>query len=56
MLLRVIPPIVVGLLPHAIGEAAGYLLGVGQADERYSYYEVKRILHVASSDRKVFAE
>jgi hypothetical protein len=56
LLLKVIPPIAAGLLPHALGEAAGYAFGVGQTDKRYSYYETKRILHVTPSDREIFAE
>jgi hypothetical protein len=49
-------PVLVGLIPHAVGEATGYALGVGEAAERYSYFETARILHVKPADRAVFAE
>lgn len=54
MLMKVLPSMLAGLLPHALGEAAGYAMGLGQTPERYSYYEMKRILHVAKRDREVF--
>jgi Glycosyl transferase family 2 len=55
-LLRLIPSILSGLLPHALGEIAGYAIGLGNTAERYSYYETKRILHVTPSDRAIFEE
>jgi len=54
-LLRLIPSILSGLLPHALGEIAGYAIGLDNTAERYSYYETKRILHVTRSDREIFA-
>jgi hypothetical protein len=52
---RITPPVLIGLIPHAVGEATGYALGVGEAAERYSYLETTRILHVTPADREVFA-
>ncbi len=54
LLFRVIPFLLSGLLPHALGEVVGYALGVGNTAERYSYYETKRILHVTQADREIF--
>ena len=48
---RVLPAMMAGLLPHAFGEAAGYAFGLGRASERYSYFEMKRFLHVVPGDR-----
>jgi hypothetical protein len=53
-LTRITPALLMGLIPHAVGEATGYALGVGKAAERYSYLETKRILHVIPADREVF--
>lgn len=53
---RIALPVLMGLIPHAVGEATGYALGVGEAAERYSYLETKRILHVKPADRAIFAE
>jgi hypothetical protein len=47
----IIPAMLAALLPHALGEATGYGLGSGKAPERYSYFEMKRFLHVVPSDR-----
>ena len=49
-----IASILSGLIPHALGESIGYALGPGKAAERYSYYEMKRFLHVVPGDRAVF--
>lgn len=56
LLPRVIPAILAGLLPHVVGEVAGYALGAGQAAERYSYFEMKRFLHVVPGDRAIMFE
>jgi len=53
LLPKVVPAIVAGLLPHALGEVVGYALGLGRAQERYSYFETKRILHVTPADREL---
>ncbi len=50
---RMIPAVLIGLIPHAVGEAIGYALGVGEAAERYSYFETRRILHVTPGDRQI---
>ncbi|HYP52919.1 MAG TPA: glycosyltransferase family A protein [Pyrinomonadaceae bacterium] len=49
---RVLPAMLAGLIPHAVGEAAGYALGVGSAERRYSYFEVARTRHVTDEDRR----
>jgi hypothetical protein len=46
---------VTGLVPHALGEAAGYLFGYRDAAARYSYYETKRLAHVTAGDRRWLA-
>ncbi len=51
-----IPALVAGLLPHVVGEIAGYALGAGRAAERYSYFEMKRFLHVVPGDRAIMLE
>jgi hypothetical protein len=55
LLPRVIPAILAGLLPHALGETVGYMVGQGRTAERYSYFETKRLLHVTASDRDVLS-
>ncbi len=49
---RVLPALLSGLIPHAIGEAAGYALGAGDAEQRYSFYEMRRRKHVTDEDRR----
>jgi hypothetical protein len=51
----ILPAVITGLLPHALGEATGYALGVGRAAERYSYFEMKRMLHVIQREREILA-
>jgi hypothetical protein len=53
---RVIPAILAGLLPHALGEAAGYAIGLGRTAERYSYFEMNRHLHVTPCERGLLIE
>ena len=53
---RMIPALLAGLLPHVVGEITGYALGAGRAAERYSYFEMKRFLHVVPSDQKILFE
>jgi hypothetical protein len=49
---RLLPAIVAGLIPHALGEMAGYAFGSGDSERRYSFYEMKRALHVTKKDRR----
>ena len=49
---RILPAMFAGLIPHALGEVAGYALGVGDAERRYSYFEMKRTRHVTAQDRQ----
>ncbi len=49
---RVLPALIAGLVPHAIGELCGYAFGLVNAEERYSYYEMLRINHITAQDRK----
>ncbi len=55
MMPRILPALISGLVPHAIGELAGYALGLGDAEERYSYYEMARVRHITAQDRKAEA-
>jgi Glycosyl transferase family 2 len=48
---RVLPAVLAGLIPHALGEAAGYAFGAGRAEERYCFYEMNRALHLTERDR-----
>jgi hypothetical protein len=52
---RVLPAMLAGLIPHALGEVTGYAFGAGRAEERYSSYEVNRSLHVTERDRRELA-
>ncbi|HEX8648027.1 MAG TPA: glycosyltransferase [Thermoleophilaceae bacterium] len=52
---RVLPPVLLGLVVSALGEAAGYLLGPGEAPERVSAYEFHRDRHVTRRDRAAMA-
>jgi hypothetical protein len=49
---RVLPALLSGLIPHAVGEAAGYALGAGDAERQYSFYEMRRRRHVSDEDRR----
>jgi hypothetical protein len=55
LLPRVLPAMLAGLIPHAVGEAAGYAFGAGDAERRYSFYEMKRRRHVTEEDRRALA-
>lgn len=50
---RLLMAIMTGLLPHALGEATGYAFGTGRAAEQYSYFEMRRRLQVAKSEREI---
>ena len=52
---RVLPPVALGLTVSALGEAAGYLLGPGEAPEKVSAYEFHRDRHVTRRDRDAMA-
>ncbi|HVG30756.1 MAG TPA: glycosyltransferase [Pyrinomonadaceae bacterium] len=52
LLPRLLPAMLAGLIPHALGEMAGYAFGVGDAERHYSFYEMKRTLHVTEQDRR----
>jgi hypothetical protein len=56
LLPRIIPALVSGLVPHAIGEMTGYALGAGNAERHYSYYEVVRTRHLTAHDRNAEIE
>ena len=49
---RILPAMFAGLIPHAIGEVIGYALGSGNAELRYSFYEMKRTRHITERDRQ----
>lgn len=48
---KVLPPLLLGLVSHTVGEVAGYLLGEGRAAERRRSIELERFRHVAERDR-----
>ena len=52
---RVLPAMLAGLIPHALGEVTGYAFGAGRAEERYSSYEINRSLHLTERDRRELA-
>lgn len=56
LLPRVLPALISGLVPHAIGEMIGYAFGKGNAEQRYSYYEMARIRHLTAKDRQAQSE
>lgn len=55
ILARMLPAMLAGLLPHAFGEATGYAFGAGDAERRYSFYEMNRRRHVTREDRRALA-
>ncbi len=55
LLPRILPAMFAGLVPHAVGEAAGYAFGAGDAERHYSFYEMKRRRHVTDEDRAALA-
>ena len=52
---RVLPAMLAGLIPHALGEMTGYAFGAGRAEERYSSFELNRSIHVTERDRRELA-
>jgi hypothetical protein len=50
---RTLPLLTVGLVTHAAGEAAGYVLGEGDTETRYSHFELNRTRDVVPSDLAV---
>ena len=48
---KVVPPLLLGLVSHTVGEVAGYLLGEGRAAEHRRSIELNRFQHVAERDR-----
>jgi hypothetical protein len=49
---RLLPFMIAGLVPHALGEAIGYALGKGIAEERYTRFELGRLHHVTAEVRR----
>jgi hypothetical protein len=52
LLPRILWPMGISLLFHAAGEAAGYACGMGDAEERYSFFEMRRVDHLCREDRE----
>jgi hypothetical protein len=52
---RVLPAMLAGLIPHALGEVAGYAFGAGASEERYSSFELNRSIHLTERDRRELA-
>jgi len=55
LLPRAIPGLLAILFVHAAGEAAGYLLGVGDTDATYSRFETHRERYVSPAERSLWA-
>jgi hypothetical protein len=56
LLPRVLPPLALGLLASAWGEAEGYARGPGDASQRLADYEFHRRRHVGPHDRELMAD
>jgi hypothetical protein len=50
LLPQLIPVVLFGLVIHAVGEAIGYIAGVGKAEDRYFTFEVSRLSHLADGE------
>lgn len=48
---KILPPLLLGLVSHTLGEMAGYLFGEGRAAARRRSVELNRFQHVAERDR-----
>ncbi|MBC8136093.1 MAG: hypothetical protein H8F28_09430 [Fibrella sp.] len=46
-------PMSAALVCHAAGEAIGYAFGMGNAEEQYSFFEMRRVDHLCAKDREV---
>jgi GT2 family glycosyltransferase len=53
LLPSVLPALCVGLTFHALGELVGYTFGMGNAELKFSSYEMSRIDHLTEQDRQV---
>lgn len=49
---RIFLAMVAGLIPHAVGEVIAYMLGAGNSEQRYSFFEMKRTRHITTQDRQ----
>jgi hypothetical protein len=49
----VLPALCTGLTFHALGELVGYAAGIGEAELKFSSYEMSRIDHLTEQDRQV---
>ncbi len=47
----VLPMVVLGLAVSAVGELAGFALGLGAASDRLAYFEFHRLRHVKKAPR-----
>ena len=52
LLPHIIPALIAGTVPHALGEAIGYILGPGDAEQQYAHFEMRRWLHLTEQDRQ----
>jgi hypothetical protein len=53
LLVRLLPPLCLGLVAHTLGEAAGYSLGAGDAARRRVDFELHRHRHLSDRDRRL---
>lgn len=52
LLPRILPPLILGLIMHGLGEVIGYAFGAGDAAQRRVSFELNRCQHVAERDRQ----
>jgi hypothetical protein len=53
LLLRLLPPLCLGLVAHTLGEGTGYSLGAGDAARRRVEFELHRRRHLSDRDRRL---
>ncbi len=49
---KILPALVLNLLFHALGEVSGYILGKGDAEDRYLEFEARRFEAISEKDRR----
>lgn len=49
---KILPALVLNLLFHALGEVTGYVLGKGDAENKYLEFEARRFEAISEKDRK----
>ncbi len=49
---KILPALVLNLLIHALGEVTGYVMGKGDAEDRYLEFEARRFEALSEKDRR----